>query len=319
MGPGGRGLRVVSGTRGRSRGHHRTASYPTIEKAEIKLYGHRVAYRIGGSGPLLVLIHGITSSSATWDRVLPKLARSYTVLAPDLLGHGHSDKLRGDYSIGAHANTIRDLLDKFGYASASFVGHSLGGGVAMQFAYQYPERSDRLVLVAPGGFGREVSMLLRAASVPGSGAVLALAAWRPIVQAGTLLTQTLGRVGVHGNTDLAEIGRAYALLADRDSRRAFIHTLRSVVDYGGQRVSALNRIGSTDAIPSVILWGEDDRVVPARQGIGVCEMVPHIELKVFKHAGHFPHRDDPTRFVRVVDEFLARAAVHGRGRAALGA
>lgn len=319
MGPGGRGLRVVSGTRGRSRGHHRTASYPTIEKAEIKLYGHRVAYRIGGSGPLLVLIHGITSSSATWDRVLPKLARRYTVLAPDLLGHGHSDKLRGDYSIGAHANTIRDLLDKFGYASASFVGHSLGGGVAMQFAYQYPERSDRLVLVAPGGFGREVSMLLRAASVPGSGAVLALAAWRPIVQAGTLLTQTLGRVGVHGNTDLEEIGRAYALLADRDSRRAFIHTLRSVVDYGGQRVSALNRIGSTDAIPSVILWGEDDRVVPARQGIGVCEMVPHIELKVFKHAGHFPHRDDPTRFVRVVDEFLARAAVHGRGRAALGA
>lgn len=319
MGPGRQGLRVVPGQRSRSRGHQRAAAYPRIRKAEIKLYGHRVAYRIGGSGPLLVLIHGITSSSATWDRVLPKLARSYTVLAPDLLGHGHSDKLRGDYSIGAHANTIRDLLDKFGYASASFVGHSLGGGVAMQFAYQYPERSDRLVLVAPGGFGREVSMLLRAASVPGSGAVLALAAWRPIVQAGTLLTQTLGRVGVHGNTDLEEIGRAYALLADRDSRRAFIHTLRSVVDYGGQRVSALNRIGSTDAIPSLILWGDDDRVVPARQGIDVCEMVPHIELKVFKHAGHFPHRDDPTRFVRVVDEFLARAAVHGRGRAALGA
>jgi pimeloyl-ACP methyl ester carboxylesterase len=318
-GPGRRGLRVVSGQRGRSRGHQRTAAYPTIKKGEAQLYGHRVAYRIGGSGPLLVLIHGITSSSATWDRVLPRLARRYTVLAPDLLGHGHSDKLRGDYSIGAHANTIRDLLDKFGYASASFVGHSLGGGVAMQFAYQYPERIDRLVLVASGGFGREVSMLLRAASVPGSGAVLALAAWRPIVQAGTLLTQTLGRAGVHGNTDLEEIGRAYALLADRDSRRAFIHTLRSVVDYGGQRVSALNRIESADARPSLILWGEDDRVVPARQGMAVCEAVPHIELKVFKHTGHFPHRDDPTRFARVVDEFLARGEVHGRGRAALGA
>ncbi len=319
MGPMRRGLRVVSGTRDRSRRHQRTAAYPAISKAEVELYGHRVAYRIGGSGPPLVLIHGITSSSATWDRVLPRLARRYTVLAPDLLGHGHSDKLRGDYSIGAHANTIRDLLDELGYGSASFVGHSLGGGVALQFAYQYPERLDRVVLVAPGGFGREVSMLLRAASVPGSGPVIALAAWRPIVQAGTLLTQVLGRFGVHGNTDLEEIGRAYALLADRDSRRAFIHTLRSVVDYGGQRVSALDRIESTDWIPSLIVWGENDRVVPSRQGMDAHETLPYIQLKVFKHTGHFPHRDDPTRFARVVDEFLSRGAVPRRGRTALGA
>jgi pimeloyl-ACP methyl ester carboxylesterase len=290
-----------------------------VRKAETELYGHRVAYRTGGSGPLLVLIHGITSSSATWDGVLPRLARRYTVLAPDLLGHGHSDKLRGDYSVGAHANTIRDLLDARGYVKASFVGHSLGGGVALQFAYQYPQRIDRLVLVAPGGFGREVSLLLRAASVPGSGPLLALAASRPIVEAGTLLTQTLGRFGVHGNTDLEEIGRAYALLADRDSRRAFIHTLRSVVDYGGQRVSALERIGSTDGTPSLIVWGEDDRVVPARQGMDAHRTMPHIHLRVFKQTGHFPHRDDPTRFARVVAEFLAGGAVDRRGRAALGA
>ena len=314
-----RGLRVVSGTRGRSNGHHRTNALPALKKAEIVLHGRRVAYRIGGSGPLLVLIHGITSCSATWDRVLPKLARRYTVLAPDLMGHGHSDKLRGDYSVGAHANAIRDLLDELGYSAASFVGHSLGGGVALQFAYQYPSRVDRLVLVAPGGFGHEVTLLLRAASLPGSGPVLALATWRPVVQAGTLLTQTLGRVGVHGNTDLEEVGRAYALLADRDSRRAFIHTLRSVVDYEGQRVSALGRLRTAQRIPALIVWGENDRVVPARQGKNVHELVPHIQLKVFKHAGHFPHRDDPTRFVRVVHEFLARGAVERRGRAALGA
>lgn len=314
-----RGLRVVSGSRGRSNGHHRATAFPAIAKAETELYGHRVAYRIGGSGPLLVLIHGITSSSATWDLVLPRLARHYTVLAPDLLGHGHSDKLRGDYSVGAHANTIRDLLDRLGYDNASFVGHSLGGGVALQFKYQYPQRIERLVLVAPGGFGREVSLLLRAASLPGSGPVLALAAWRPIVEAGTLLTQALSRFGIHGNTDLEEIGRAYALLADRASRRAFIHTLRSVVDYGGQRVSALERCGSTDRIPSLIVWGEDDRVVPARQGMNAHQTMPYIHLKVFKHSGHFPHRDDPRRFVRVVDEFLARDAVERRGRAALGA
>jgi pimeloyl-ACP methyl ester carboxylesterase len=314
-----RGLRVLSGSRGRPNGHRRPNACPAVKKEEIDLYGRRVAYRTGGSGPLLVLIHGITSSSATWDRVLPGLARRFTVIAPDLLGHGRSDKLRGDYSVGAHANTIRDLLDALGHDAASFVGHSLGGGVALQFAYQYPERIDRLVLVAPGGFGREVTLLLRAASVPGSGPVLALVAWRPIVQAGTLLTQTLGRVGVHGNTDLEEIGRSYASLADRDSRRAFIHTLRSVVDYEGQRVSALNRIGTAHGIPLLMVWGECDRVVPARQGMNVHQLMPHIQLKVFKHGGHFPHRDDPIRFVRVIDAFLARASSKHRRRAAVGA
>src|SRR5437588_3375061 len=157
-----------------------------LRKDEVVVHGRRIAYRTGGSGPLLVLIHGITSNSATWDRVLPRLARRYTVLAPDLLGHGRSDKLRGDYSVGAHANTVRDLLDALGHRNATFVGHSLGGGVALQLAYQYPERVDQLVLVAPGGFGREVSPLLRAASIPGSGAMLAMAAWRPFVQAGAV-------------------------------------------------------------------------------------------------------------------------------------
>jgi pimeloyl-ACP methyl ester carboxylesterase len=277
-----------------------------LHKDEVTLHGRKLAYRIGGWGPLLVLIHGITSNSATWDRVLPRLAKRYTVLAPDLLGHGRSDKLRGDYSIGAHANTIRDLLDALGYRRATFVGHSLGGGVALQIAYQYPDRVDRMVLVAPGGFGREVSPLLRAASAPGSGAVLAIAAWRPFVQAGALLTGFLGHVGLHGNTDLEEIGRAYALLADRESRTAFVHTLRAVVDHHGQRVSALDRIGVAERFPSLIVWGERDRIVPVDHGRKVHEVVPNTYLAVFKRAGHFPHRDDPARFVRVVDEFLAR-------------
>jgi pimeloyl-ACP methyl ester carboxylesterase len=277
-----------------------------VEKDEIVLNGRRIAYRSGGSGSLLVLLHGITSNSATWDLVLSKLARRYTVIAPDLLGHGRSDKLRGDYSVGAHANTVRDLLDALGHASATFIGHSLGGGVALQLAYQYPERVDRLVLVAPGGFGREVSFLLRAASIPGSGPVLALAAARPVVEAGTVLADTLGRVGLHGNTDLEELGRAYALLADRDSRRAFIHTLRSVVDHEGQRVSALERIDAIERVPSLIVWGEHDRIVPARQGERAKQRMPHTSLVIFKHAGHFPHRDDPARFVRVIDGFMAR-------------
>jgi pimeloyl-ACP methyl ester carboxylesterase len=322
-----RGLKVVAGaatraSKPRANGHKRTeASATAVHKDDIVLGGRRVAYRTGGSGPLLVLIHGITSNSATWDRVLPKLARRYTVLAPDLLGHGRSDKRRGDYSLGAHANTVRDLLDALGHKRATFVGHSLGGGIALQFAYQYPKRVENLVLVAPGGFGREVSVLLRAASMPGSGPVLALAAWRPIVEAGTVLTHALGRLGLHGNTDLEEIGRGYAMLADPASRRAFLDTLRSVVDYEGQRVSALDRLDAAPQIPSLIVWGEKDRVVPARQGRQVHKLIPHTDLSVFRGAGHFPHRDDPARFVRVIDEFLARkwAQDAPRKRAAVGA
>jgi pimeloyl-ACP methyl ester carboxylesterase len=303
------GLRVVSGE---ARKERPADGAPELYKDEIVLNRRRIAYRTGGSGPLLVLVHGITSNSATWDRVLPKLARRYTVLAPDLLGHGRSDKLRGDYSVGAHANTVRDLLDALGHGRATFVGHSLGGGVALQLAYQYPERVERLVLVAPGGFGREVTVLLRAASIPGSGPVLALAASRPVIEAGTLLAGALGRLGVHGSTDLEELGRAYALLSDRASRHAFIHTLRSVVDHGGQRVSVLDRAEVIEEFPSLIVWGERDRILPVHQGELMHQELPHTQLSIFKHAGHFPHRDDPAKFVRALDAFVA----HGQRAAA---
>lgn len=288
-----------------------------LRKAEVTLHGRRVAYRTGGWGPQLVLIHGITSNSATWDRVLPELSQRYSVLAPDLLGHGRSDKLRGDYSVGAHANTIRDLLDALGIRKATFVGHSLGGGVALQFAYQYPERIDRLALVAPGGFGKAVTPLLRAASLPGSGAVLAMAAAKPVIEAGTLLTHLLGRLGLHGGTDLEEIGRAYALLSNRDARTAFLHTLRSVVDIAGQRVTALDRIDVAHDFPALIVWGDRDRVVPPSHGEQAHRLVPNTYLAMFEGAGHFPHRDDPERFVATLDEFLAREwRVPRRGRGA---
>ena len=141
-----------------------------------QLHGHRVAYRLEGSGPVIVLVHGITSSSATWDQVMPTLAEHYTVIAPDLLGHGQSAKPRGDYSLGAYASGIRDLLVALGQERATFIGHSLGGGVAMQLSYQFPELCERLALVDSGGLGREVSLLLRSATLPGSELVLPLLA-----------------------------------------------------------------------------------------------------------------------------------------------
>src|SRR3954453_19428567 len=150
-----------------------------MEHETIKLHGHLVSYQRAGWGPLLVLVHGIAGSSDTWNDVIEPLAERYTVVAPDLLGHGESAKPRGDYSLGAYASGIRDLLTALGHDRATVVGHSLGGGVAMQFSYQFPERTERLALISSGGLGEEVHALLRAATLPGSEIVLPLLASRP--------------------------------------------------------------------------------------------------------------------------------------------
>ncbi len=131
-------------------------------------------YRVAGSGPPIVLIHGMLNSSSHWRSVALNLASEYTVIAPDLIGHGDSAAPRGDYSLGAHAASIRDLLAAIGIDRASIVGHSLGGGVAMQFFYQFPQRVERLVLVSSGGLGREVKPTLRTAALPGISGLLAL-------------------------------------------------------------------------------------------------------------------------------------------------
>src|SRR3954452_20351792 len=179
--------------------------HPALELREIELHGHCVAYRCAGEGPVLVLVHGITSTSATWERVMPALAKRFTVIAPDLLGHGGTAKTRGDYSLGAYASGVRDLLVTLGHESATFVGHSLGGGVAMQLAYQFPERCERLVLVDSGGLGREVSILLRAATLPFSEVVLPILAATRLLDAGRLAGGLLGRLGLRARTDLEEI------------------------------------------------------------------------------------------------------------------
>src|SRR6478752_10887888 len=100
---------------------------------EVVLHGHRQIYRTAGSGPPVVLIHGMVNSSRHWEEVAMRLAQDHTVIAPDLIGHGDSAAVRGDYSLGAHAASIRDLLAAIGIDRATIVGHSLGGGVAMQF------------------------------------------------------------------------------------------------------------------------------------------------------------------------------------------
>jgi pimeloyl-ACP methyl ester carboxylesterase len=274
------------------------------ELREARLHGHPIFYRCAGAGPVVVLVHGITSTSATWANVIPYLAERCTVIAPDLLGHGESAKPRGDYSLGAYASGIRDLLVALGHDRATFVGHSLGGGVAMQLAYQFPERCERLVLVDSGGLGREVSGLLRLASLPGSEVVLPLLVNGRVVGAGRGVGRLLGRLGLRLRTDVGEVLRGHASLSDGEARAAFVHTLRAIVDPWGQRVDASDRLYLAQGVPFLIVWGERDPIIPVAHGRAAHELVPGSRLEIFPGAGHFPHLDDPQRFVRLLVEFI---------------
>ncbi len=283
---------------------NRPAAAGSQELKELTLHGHRVAYRSAGSGPVVVLVHGITSSSATWERVMPYLAQRFTVIAPDLIGHGGSAKPRGDYSLGAHASGVRDLLAALGHDRATFVGHSLGGGVAMQLSYQFPERCERLVLVDSGGLGREVSLLLRAATLPGSELLLPLLASARVLNGGRSLGRALGRVGLRTRTDVSEMARGHASLGDRETRQAFLHTLRTIVEPGGQRVNATDRLYLARHIPFLLIWGEKDSIIPVSHGREAHGNVPGSRLEVFAQSGHFPQLDEPQRFVDVVSDFI---------------
>jgi pimeloyl-ACP methyl ester carboxylesterase len=271
---------------------------------EIVLHGHHVFYRSAGSGPVIVLVHGLTSTSATWANVLPYLAEQFTVIAPDLLGHGESAKPRGDYSLGAYASGVRDLLIALGHERATFVGHSLGGGVAMQLAYQFPEHCDRLVLVSSGGLGREIGLLLRAATLPGSELVLPLLVNDQLIGAGRAVGRLLGRVGLRVHTDLGEVLRGHASLSDGEARSAFLHTLRTIVDPLGQRVDASDRLYLAQAVPFLVMWGERDPIIPVEHARAAHRLVPGSRLEIFPDAGHFPHLDDPLRFVRLLTDFM---------------
>jgi len=275
-----------------------------MELHHATIHGHDIAFRREGSGPLLVLLHGMAGSSATWRHVIPALARRFTVVAPDLLGHGASAKPRTDYSLGAYASGLRDLLTALGHDRGTLVGQSFGGGVAMQMAYQYPERCERLVLVGSGGLGLEVNALLRALSLPGAALALPLGC-RPLFRdVARGAARVLARRGRHLGPVLTEIAGSYASLVHADARRAFVQTLRSVIDHHGQRVSARDRLYLTAEVPTLIVWGTDDPVIPVAHARDAHASMPGSRLELFDGVGHYPHCEAPARFVRVLEEFV---------------
>jgi pimeloyl-ACP methyl ester carboxylesterase len=282
----------------------REVTTPTLQFRTI--HGYKRAYRIAGSGPAILLIHGIGDNSTTWNAIQAKLAQRFTVIAPDLLGHGRSDKPRADYSVAAYANGMRDLLSVLEIERVTVVGHSLGGGVGMQFAYQFPHLVERLILIGAGGVTKDVNVALRLASLPMGSEALALLRLPlvlPALQtAGRILGKALGTKGL-GN-DVANVLRILDDLPEPTASSAFTRTLRAVVDWRGQIVTMLDRCYLTQAIPVLIVWGTRDVVVPVRHAWMAHSAMPGSRLEIFEGSGHFPFHDDPARFIDVVQRFI---------------
>ncbi|MEZ4328647.1 MAG: alpha/beta fold hydrolase [Polyangiales bacterium] len=267
------------------------------------IHGYQRAFIRAGSGPALLLIHGIGDDADSWADVIPALAKDFTVIAPDLLGHGASDKPRADYSIGAYANAMRDLLSVLDVDRVTVLGHSLGGGVAMQFAYQYPERCERLVLVGTGGVSHEVHPVLRFVAAPNADLVLPLLQapgarllGRGVFTALRLLDTDIGR-------DSRQLMRIFEALPNTASRRAFVRTLRGAVDWRGQAITMLDRCYLAKDMPTLVVWGSRDGVIPVKHAARIHAAMPSSRLEVFDGAGHFPHQDDPARFLALFRAF----------------
>lgn len=291
----------------------------TVQSPEVQrviMHGHERAFVKMGEGPALLLLHGLACDHTTWLPVMHELARKYTVIAPDLLGHGVSAKPRADYSLGGYANGMRDLLTVLGIDKVTVVGHSFGGGVAMQFAYQFPERTQRMILVAPGGMGPEVTAMIRALTLPGAGQVLGLATLPIIRQIGKAGLRLLHRTGSIHTRDLAEVADIVESFKDPAARTAIRHVTRAVVDHKGQIVTMVDRAYLTQAMPMLVVWGRNDMVIPAKHADNVNLIAPDAVVEVMQDCGHFPHKDHPERFVKVVDAFIrnTQPAVYHRGR-----
>jgi pimeloyl-ACP methyl ester carboxylesterase len=213
--------------------------------------------------------------------------------------------MRGDYSLGSLATAVRDVLDRSGVDAATIVGHSLGGGIAMQFVYQFPERSERLVLVSSGGLGHEVTPMLRMLTVPGADLALAgLTRLQHKSWAGAV-GRRVGPAASHVWNDLPYMMRQMATLGDPETRASFLSTVRAVIDRHGQRISATDRLHLAQHLPTMIVWGTRDQMIPVSHGLAAAELLPDCRLDIVPNAGHYPHEDDPDRFAAALADFVA--------------
>ena len=274
-----------------------------IELKYLDLHGERIAYLDEGSGEAIVLLHGLAGSSDTWRSLIGPLSRKYRVVAPDLLGHGNSTKPRTDYSLGALSVLIRDVLNELGITRATFVGHSLGGGIAMQFVYQHPDYVQRLVLINSGGLGPDVGMLLRLASLPGAELVLPIIAAKRLLDPGERVWSLMRKAGIQSPRG-EEMWRHYRSLSDGPTRQAFLRTVRGVIDHRGQAVSALNRLNTRMNFPVMAIWGDRDAMIPVAHAYAAQQVRPDVRVEVLTDVGHFQHAERPAEVAELIDDFI---------------
>jgi pimeloyl-ACP methyl ester carboxylesterase len=276
--------------------------------ASVGIAGGTLAYTTAGSGEPLLLVHGLGGTRRTWRYVIDSLAATHTVIAPDLPGHGDSDAPAGDYSLGAHAAALRDLLVALGYPTATVIGHSLGGGVGMQFAYQFPDRISRLVLISSGGLGTELTPLLRAATLPGAQLVVEGLAHVPQGVTRRFLLPVMSILpGVVAGQDADPLADGLRGLADGRQRHAFIRTARSVINWRGQAVSAARQLGLMGDLPVLVAWGSEDETIPPHHQRAAARELPHAHLLEITGAGHYPHETAPNRLLPPLQTFLTSA------------
>ncbi|MBB5867356.1 pimeloyl-ACP methyl ester carboxylesterase [Allocatelliglobosispora scoriae] len=266
-----------------------------------------LAVTIAGRGEPVLLVHGLGGSRRTWRHLLPSLAATHTVIAVDLAGHGDSDEPGGDYSVGAHAAALRDLVVRLGYRRVTVVGHSLGGGIAMQFAYQFPDRVDRLVLIGSGGLGRDLTMVLRAATLPGSEIVVAGFSHLPGAVTRHLVPLMSRIPGCVSRHDAAAVSDAIADLRHAGRRHTFIKTAQTVIDWSGQTIDATRHLTQLGDLPTLVIWGSDDRTIPPAHQSGIVKHLAHAHLAEIADAGHYPHETHTAAVLPLLQHFLATA------------
>jgi pimeloyl-ACP methyl ester carboxylesterase len=259
----------------------RPSTTSTVEH-RVPLSCGAISYTQAGSGPVLLLIHDLGGTRRTWQHLIPGLARTHTVIAPDLIGHGLSDPPPGDYSLDAHACTMRDLLLTLGHPRASILGHSLGGGIALQAAYQFPERIDRMVLISSGGLGSALST--------------------PAPFTRRLFGFFPALIGHSDARVLADVLRG---LTDDQQRRAFLHTARTVMHRRGQTNGAGDQLSLLRRIPLLVAWGANDKTIAARHHRAFAKRVPHAVTAQIPDAGHYPHETAPAQLLSAIQNFLA--------------
>lgn len=278
--------------------------YPGLERRSALVCGHRMSYVTGGSGPAVILLHGLGSDNSTWRKVLPALAAHYRVFAVDLFGCGASDNPDIALTIEAMAHYLRLFMDVVGIQRAHLIGHSLGGGVAMQTLHFSPDRVDRLVLVDSGGLGRDVHWLLRISTLPGAHQIIGLMS-HP--RSGVIgLLRKLEQRNMHKQADGYEamIPAVLHKLHELDSRRSFLRMVRAIGSLGGQTVSALPHLPKHEETPFLLIWGAADPIIPLSHGQVATALLPHAHLAIVPDCYHQPHLEVPEEFLRLTREFL---------------